>query len=301
MARLNRNWIAGVTALALLLVMVAFHAEAQQDNDFHFSIIGDRAGTPTAQVYGRVWREVDMLHPSFVINVGDTIQGGGDDKIDEQWKEIKTLFNRYKQYPLYLVPGNHDVFSEASEKAFARETGHAVHYSFDFQNAHITVLDNSRGLELKESELQFLEADLAQNQAKRPKFVFFHKPFWIPLVRVGSGEFTLHKLAKKYGVDYIVSGHGHTFMRLPFDEVVYMQVGSSGGNVERKFERGASFGDGIFFHHVWVYVKGGKVSMTVKELDGLRGKGRMFRAEDWDERGPHFDVSDPAHTDKPTT
>ncbi|MCE5307100.1 MAG: metallophosphoesterase [Acidobacteriales bacterium] len=301
MNRLNRNWIAGLLAVALFAGAMAVRATAGEDNDFHFSIIGDRAGSPAAQVYGRVWREVDMLHPAFVINVGDTIQGGGDAKIEEQWKEIKTLFNRYRQYPLYLVPGNHDVFSEASEKTFVRETGRAVHYGFDYQNAHITVLDNSRGMELSDAELQFLESDLAQHQAQHPKFIFFHKPFWIPLVRVGSGEFALHKLARKYGVDYVVSGHGHTFMRLPFDGVVYMEVGSSGGGVEKKIERGAGFNDGVFFHHVWVYVKGGRVSMTVKELDGQRGQGRMFRAEDWDERGPHFDTGDPANTDKPTT
>ncbi len=301
MNRLKRNWIAGCLAVTLLLGVAAFRATAEPDNDFHFSIVGDRTGSAAAQVYGRVWREVDMLHPAFVINVGDTIQGGGDDKNDEQWKEIRTLFDRYKQYPLYLVPGNHDVFSAASEKAFVRETGRPLSYSFNYQNAHFTVLDNSRGLELSAAQLEFLEADLARHQAQRPKFVFFHKPFWIPLVGVGSGEFALHKLAKKYGVDYVVSGHGHTFMRLPFDGVVYMQVGSSGGSLDRKFERGAGFRDGMFYHHVWAYVKGGKVSLTVKELDGMRGQGRMFRAEDWDERGPHFDTGDPALTDKPTT
>ncbi len=41
--------------------------------------------------------------------------------------------------------------------------------------------------------------------------------------------------------------------------------------------------------------------MTVKELDGMRGQGRMFRAEDWDAHGPHFDTGDPALTDKPGT
>ena len=301
MSRLKRNWIAGCLALTLLLGVAAFRAAAEQDNDFHFSIIGDRTGSAAAQVYGRVWREVDMLHPAFVINVGDTIQGGGDDKNDQQWKELRTLLERYKHYPLYLIPGNHDVFSAASEKAFERENGRPLSYSFNYQNAHFTVLDNSRGLELSAAQLEFLEKDLAQHQAQRPKFVFFHKPFWIPLVAVGSGEFTLHRLAKKYGVDYVVSGHGHTFMRMPFDGVVYMQVGTSGGSIDRKLERGTGFRDGMFYHHVWAYVKGGKVSMTVKELDGMRGQGRMFRAEDWDAQGPHFDTGDPALTDKPGT
>jgi len=289
-----------VLLFALLLPAVALWA-ASAENNFRFVILGDRTGGPRQEVYAQTWAEIDQYRPDFVINVGDTIQGGRDQRAEFEWDEINTFLERYKRYPFYRIAGNHDIWSDYSFGLFAKKTGHSSTYSFDYQGAHFTVLDNSRGLELKESELQFLEADLVRNQAKRPKFVFFHKPFWIPLVRVGSGEFTLHKLAKKYGVDYIVSGHGHTFMRLPFDEVVYMQVGSSGGNVERKFANGAGFSDGIFFHHVWVYVKGGKVSMTVKEIDGLRGKGRMFRAEDWDERGPHFDVSDPAHSDKPAT
>ena len=48
-------------------------------------------------------------------------------------------------------------------------------------------------------------------------------------------------------------------------------------------------------------VRGAKVSLSVKEIDGPMGEGRMFRIEDWDENGPKFDVSDPALTAKPET
>jgi predicted phosphodiesterase len=296
-----RKWLAGALTLLMLTGAVVFRSGAQSQNDFHFSIVGDRTGSAAPQVYGRIWREIDMLHPDFVINVGDTIQGGDDAVIEKQWQDLRPLWERYKQYPLYLTPGNHDVFSDTSERVFQSQTGRPTCYGFNYQNAHFTVLDNSRTTELSDQQLAFLEKDLKENQSRRPKFVFFHKPYWIPSVSLGATDFPLHRLVKKYGVDYVISGHGHQFVRLPFDGVVYMEVGSSGGSIEAKLQRGAGFRDGIFYHHVWAYVRSASVSLTVKELDGLRGQGRMFRAEDWDVKGPKFDTGDPALTDKPAT
>ncbi|MGH9722480.1 MAG: metallophosphoesterase family protein, partial [Bryobacteraceae bacterium] len=155
--------------------------------------------------------------------------------------------------------------------------------------------------QLGEDQLQFLEADLKANQERRPKFVFFHKPYWIVFLKVGSGEFPLHELVKKYGVDYVISGHGHQFVRMVRDGIVYMEVGSSGGSIARGLKKGEGFKEGWFYHHVWGRVKGSKVELSVKELDGPAGKGRMFKAEDWDETGPKFEVEDPAKKEDPKT
>jgi hypothetical protein len=179
---------------------------------------------------------------------------------------------------------------------YQKETGRPSYYSFNYQDAHFTVLDNSRSLDLTDSQLKFLEEDLKANKDRRPKFVFFHKPYWIAFLKLGSGEFPLHQLAKKYGVGYVISGHGHQFVRLSRDGIVYMEVGSSGGKM-----KGEGFEKGWFYHHVWGLVKGSKVELSVKELDGPAGKGRMFRAEDWDDKGPKFAVDDPASTEKPKT
>jgi 3',5'-cyclic AMP phosphodiesterase CpdA len=76
------------------------------------------------------------------------------------------------------------------------------------------------------AQLKFLEEDLQKNRNRRPKFVFFHKPFWLVLLKAGNTGFPLHALAKQFGVDYVVSGHGHQFVRLVRDGVTYMEVGS---------------------------------------------------------------------------
>jgi len=273
---------------------------ANPRNDFHFSIIGDRTGGAQPQIFGRVWREVDLLRPDFVLNVGDTIEGGRDDRAVQEWAEMKSLFQRYGRYPLYFTAGNHDIWSKSSEELYVKETGFKPYYSFNYQDAHFTVLDNSRVQGLPDDQLEFLEQDLKANANKNPKIVVFHRDYWIRLLNNGDTSFPLHQLAKKYGVQHIISGHGHRFVRIVRDGITYMEVGSSGGNLGG-WKRGEGFAQGWFYHHVWARVKDDRVTFTVKELDGAFGSGRMFNAEDWDEKGPRFDNADPAITSKPQT
>lgn len=295
------SWLPAVLVVFLFGGLVVTRALTEPKNDFRFSILGDRTGGAQPQIYGRVWREVDMLHPDFVINVGDTIQGGKDATAPTEWQELRPLWQRYNHYPLYFTPGNHDVFSDTSRALYEKETGRPSFYSFNYQDAHFTVLDNSRTSDLSADQIEFLEKDLAAHKDKNPKFVFFHKPYWIALLKLGSGEFPLHQVAKKYGVQHIISGHGHQFVRMVRDGIAYMEVGSSGGTMQRALEQGHGFKEGRFYHHVWGRVKGSKVELTIKELDGAKGAGRIFKADEWDENGPQFDVGDPAITEKPTT
>lgn len=297
----TRRSLASALALASLGGVVALRAVTEPKNDFRFSIIGDRTGGAQPQIYGRVWREVDLLHPEFVINVGDTIQGGNDQLAEAQWLELRPLFQRYGHFPLYFTPGNHDVFSDTSRQLYEKQSGRPVQYSFNYQDAHFTVLDNSQTTDLSQGQLEFLARDLARYKDKNPKFIFFHKPYWIPLIKLGASQFPLHQLALKYGVKHVISGHGHQFVRLVRDGVAYMEVGSSGGQMTAALELGHGFKEGRFYHHVWGHVKGSKVALTVKEIDGVKGAGRMFRAEDWDDNGPKFDTKDPAINEDPRT
>ena len=201
--------------LVLLILAVCARAQAPGPaNDFRFSIVGDRTGSAAPGVYEQVWREVDRLHPTFVINVGDTIQGVDDETVEAQWKPIRAFLARYRQYPFYYVAGNHDIWSAFSRKVFERETGRPATYSFNYQDAHFVVLDNSGSLDLGLDQLKFLEADLKANRQRHPKFVFFHQSFWLVFLKFQSGEFPLHRLAREYGVDYVITGHGHFFARI---------------------------------------------------------------------------------------
>ena len=84
------------TLLVLILGAAAITRSATEPkNDFRFSILGDRTGSAQPEIYGRIWREVDMMHPDFVINVGDTIQGGKElpqDQIERQWSDLRPIW-----------------------------------------------------------------------------------------------------------------------------------------------------------------------------------------------------------------
>jgi Icc protein len=260
-------------ALALLaaLCIGALLPAQPPPNDFKFSILGDRTGQASPAVYERVWAEIDALRPDFVVGVGDSIQGMKDSRAAAEWAELRRIWQRYR-YPLYLAPGNHDIWNSYSRGLFEKETGHPPHFSFNFQNAHFTVLDNSGGLMLSGAQLEYLEQDLKANRERSPKFVIFHQPFWILFLKLGSGEFELHRLARQYGVTHVFSGHGHQLLRLERDGITYLEVGSSGADITR----GQGFDEGWFYHHVLATVKGTKVTLQVKQLGG-----KLYPVEKW--------------------
>jgi predicted phosphodiesterase len=245
-------------------------------------------------------REIAMLAPDFVVNVGDSIQGHDDSKIEAQWDEVKAIWARHLTQKHYSLAGNHDVWDDRSAALYTKHTGFPVHYSFTHQNALFVMLDNSRADALDAGELRFLEAELERYKAASPKLVFCHKPFWaVPLAK-GDASFPLHAILRKHGVGHLISGHQHKFIRTVKDGVAYMACGSSGGDMHGKLLRGEGFAQGCFYHHIWARVRGGEVRFTVRELDGMGGHGRMFPAEEWD-GVPRFDTGDPGIAGRPAT
>src|SRR5580704_11302226 len=100
-------------AAAAVAVAALLSAGLSSGNDFRFSILGDRTGDAQPGIYEQVWRDLNALHPDFVINVGDTIQGGNDASATAEWRALRPLLDGYR-YPIYFTPGNHDIWSAAS-------------------------------------------------------------------------------------------------------------------------------------------------------------------------------------------
>ncbi|MBK9167879.1 MAG: metallophosphoesterase [Bryobacterales bacterium] len=266
--------------LCFFCLVLAACGAAAAENDFHFSIVGDRTGSAVPGVYEQVWREIERLGPDFIVNVGDTIEGQTLGRPREEWEELSAFWRRFGLRQ-YFTPGNHDIWSPDSLVLYRRYTARPTMYSFTWQNAYFAVLDNSRTLDLPEEQYRFLEADLRKHRDFEPKFVFFHKPFWIAFLKVGSGSFPLHRIAVRHRVTYVVSGHTHTFDRMERDGVGYLIVGSSGGALRGDSEAEGSLERGHFYHHIRGHVRGASVRLTVKELDAPAGKGRVFDATGW--------------------
>ena len=254
------------------LILWAAAAHAQR-----FVILGDRTGSVQPGVYEQVWRETAAEKPAFVLTVGDMIEGLVDANAASEWAEARRIYQPYAAIPLYLTPGNHDIWSAASEALFRNNSKRPPHYSFDAGAAHFTILDNSRSEEISQDELSFLEADLKANASRTVKFIVSHRPSWILNVALRNTDFPLHRLAKQYGVKYVLAGHIHQLLNFELDGVRYVSMPSAGGHLRASGEYQA----GWFFGYTTVQIEGAAAQFTVHELKAPKGRGRVTALGDW--------------------
>lgn len=279
-------WILRVWPLISLVVLLTIGghtwASLNPGDSFDFAILGDRTGEAVEGVYEEAWREANVDHPAFAITVGDTIQGGDERSMEAEWEEAEAILAPYRRrFKIFLTPGNHDVWSQASARAYVGYSKHPLHYGFDYQQVHFTVLDNSRTDNFAPEELEFLKQDLAAHEKQPVKFIFSHRPSWILQVVLGNPAFPLHQLAQHYGVKYVIAGHIHQMLHFNLDDVMYLSMASSGGHLRED----KSYSRGWFFQHTVVHVRGKQVNFEIKELQKPYGQSRVTRPSDWGAAG----------------
>lgn len=284
---MRRYRLIAPAALTIAVALTAWllPAAAPDSDSFRFALLGDRTGETEPGVYERVWKEAAAGNPAFILTVGDTIQGLNDATAEAEWQEVGQIFSAWKRFPLYLAPGNHDIWSERSGQLFRKYAGHPPHYSFDYHQAHFTVLDNSRSDELSAGELAFLEQDLEQHKAQSPKFIVSHRPSWIVRAVIGDPDFPLHRLAKKYGARYVIAGHLHEMLHADLEGVDYISMASAGGHLRASGVRGSGYKDGWFFGYAEVDVGPKGVAFHIHELGAPYGQGRSSELNDWGKAG----------------
>jgi hypothetical protein len=173
------------------------------------------------------------------------------------------------------------VWSEASARAYEKYTHHPLHYSFDYRQAHFTILDNSRSDELPAEEFAYLQKDLELHKDQPLKFIVSHRPSWILNAVLGNPGFPLQQLAKRYGVKYVIAGHIHQMLRFEVEGVTYLSMPSAGGHLrlEKQYDKG------WFFAHTLVSVAGNGVSFEIKEAAPPYGESRVSKPSDWGAAG----------------
>jgi len=250
-------------------------------DSFRFILLGDRTGETQPGVYERVWQELAGEDPAFVVSVGDTIQGLRDSTAEREWQEAERIFLPFTGFPLYLTPGNHDVWSLWSEGVYRKRTGHPLHYSFDYGPAHFTILDNSRSDGFAAGELAFLEEDLQAHAAQPLKFIVSHRPSWLVNAIMNDSDFALHRIAKKYGVKYVIAGHVHELLHAELDGVSYVSLPSAGGGLRATKQ----YADGWFFGYTVVEAGAEGARFQVRELKAPYGLGRVSELKAWGKSG----------------
>jgi Icc protein len=279
--RLIRKTAYPFLLIAALLFALLRTGASTDLTPFRFVILGDRTGEAAPGVYEQAWQAAAAEQPAFAITVGDTIEGSLDATAPTQWQEVERILQPFGRYPIYLTPGNHDIWSAVSEQLFREHATHPPHYSFDYGQAHFTILDNSRSDEFSAGEIAFLEKDLQAHAAQPVKFIFSHRPSWLLDVALQNPNFALHKLARQFGVQYVVAGHVHQLLRFQLQGVMYLSMPSSGGHLRAS----RVYADGWFFGHALVDVRDTDINVHIEELKPPHGQGRVTVPMDWGAAG----------------
>lgn len=232
---------------------------------FRFAVIGDRTGGYVGEVFEDIIDEVRLFDPDFVICVGDLIEGYSDDTLvmHAQWDTILENLSRFPR-EFYFVAGNHDMQNRRDRAIYGTRTGYDRYYSFDHENSHFIVLDNTMTYwatpeDVDDEQIDWLRADLEQNSDKDNIFVFYHIPTYLYALEADTIDI-MAGLFEQYDVTTVFTGHHHTYAYMAQNGVEYVDMGSSGGSMSTD-----EFVRGNFYHYLFVTVRGKEHEIAVVE------------------------------------
>jgi hypothetical protein len=260
------------------------HTRFLETNDnFHFAVVSDRNGGCRPGVFDDAVEKLNLLRPSFVMSVGDFIEGYTDDltALKPQWAKVEGIVNNL-QPPFFYVAGNHDYGAPGEpqnaqnvrEKLWQTLRGPS-HYYFIYKDTLFLCL-NSMGGEnhswgLGEKQLAWAKDVLAKNPKVRWTFVFMHAPLWKDEMITGKEEniekpmlFPEFEKALK-GRNYTVFvGHWHQYSYYERQGMKYFMLSTTGGGSDL---RGTACGE--FDHIMWVSMTNSGPKFLNLTLNGM--------------------------------
>jgi hypothetical protein len=222
---------------------------------FHFVVVSDRTGGNRGRIFSQGVEQINLLQPTFVVCVGDLIQGYSKDPavLAKEWKEFQGFTSKL-QMPFFYVPGNHDVSnpgqSDIWKERFGRPYYHFLYKDVLFlaMNSDDPSEDKAKGKVSKE-QVEYFEKVLKDNPSVRWTFVLLHKPLWAMDNLDKNGWLDMEKAlnGRKYTV---FCGHVHRYQKYVRQGMSYYQLATTGGGSRL---RGLRYGE--FDHIAWVTMK----------------------------------------------
>ncbi|HEU5011855.1 MAG TPA: metallophosphoesterase, partial [Roseiflexaceae bacterium] len=200
-------------------------AKSSTTNHFRLAVFGDSGDGSQDQI--NVATRLQQVNPDIAVHVGDIIYNEATyDGFETKYFQIyKDLIKR-----VWIAPamGNHDV-TYNNGKSFTdvfvnppnatNPAERELYYSFDYGNAHFTVLNNYFSMTtVGSAQYNWLQNDLASTN-QFWKFVVFHVPAYAtnslqqPKDNAGTVQ-NLVPLFEQYHVNVVVNGHYHYYERM---------------------------------------------------------------------------------------
>lgn len=210
-----------------------FTTEADSENTYDFLYLTDSQGANTQeyQLWGKTLTNSLAKFPNakFLVMTGDQVDAGA---LETQWLDyFGQAQQNFMNLPVMAAVGNHEGpyndnyyyhFNYPNDSIEDPLPPGSV-YSFDYGDAHIMVLNtmdmgwDERQKASFDQEIEWLKREVAETD-KKWKVVAFHKAIYSVGGHAIDGDIlalrqTLYPVFDELGIDVVLQGHDHTFMR----------------------------------------------------------------------------------------
>lgn len=269
---------------------------------FAFAIVSDLESGYRPGVFEVAAAQLALMRPSFVLTVGDMIEGGTEDKaqLQREWDEFDARLAPLHA-PFFHVAGNHDLTNLAQRDVWSERYGRR-YYHFLYKDVLFLVLDTedysaAEMKEIYEQRAQYLDARrnspatapslpyasrleaklgeispdqsayfekaIAANPQARWTFILFHKPVYQREDDLGLKRIEAALKGRPYTV---LNGHLHRYSYAEREGRDYIMLGTTGG------ERGFDGSAGALDHFMWITMTKDGPSIANLRLDGVLDK-----------------------------
>ncbi len=282
---MHQNYLRSIIFYLFLVFISSSFLYTANAQKFSFVVLGDSQFENPAS-FEEIVKETELLHPDFVIHVGDMIHGYTYDinTAREQWKKFKKQISPLTM-PFYPTPGNHDVTTKEIQPAYTEAWGKSkLYYSFDYKNSHFIIINaflDQQFDTIPKAEYQWLLRDLEKSKNIKNIFISFHSPLymnpkydWKPLQRILT----------HYNIKGVFSGHYHIYDYRLENGIPYFCINSSGNMDFNNFLAG--YGHGFLYATVdsdkvdYAFVSNGKVYPPVAVSSGEFKRSPTFFNQD---------------------
>lgn len=269
-----------------------------EEEDFTFAIISDLNGGEREGVYSVAVSQLNRLDPTFVVSVGDLIDGGTEDSVQlaKEWDSFDARTAKLNM-PFFYLGGNHDLTNPTMRKFWKQRFGPRYYHfvyegvlflmmdSEDYEEQRMMEIYNARAEAIKiidgEIEGTYEESEYYKMSERRTggmstdqfdyfkgileiypqvkwTFVLMHKPLWMREGDKGLGSLETLLSKRPYTV---INGHFHSFSHQKRNDRDYMILGTTGGGQNKT--------DSMVFDHVSLVRMAKEPVITHLKMEGI--------------------------------
>ena len=243
------------------------HTSFDTENDrFMFAVFSDLYGGERQGVFAIAMEQLQLLRPELILNVGDLIDGGTEDRarLTREWDEFDSKVSGMHA-PVFYIGGNHDLTNLTMREFWERRYG-ARYYHFVYRDVLFLMLDSEdytdermqeiytarahalkvmsgeiagdpseteyfnmperRTGAMREQQAAYFRNVIAENPDKPETFVLMHKPLWR---NDQATEFQSIESALQDRPYTVINGHFHSYSLTKRHGRDYIHLGTTSG------------------------------------------------------------------------